>query len=197
MSHFNEVANEWDSESKVKMMQTLAQKVRANTQLEKNLKIMDFGCGTGLFGLEFADLATELIGIDTSAPMLEVFKKKTNGDARFAFKNINLEEKDLNMRFDLIISSMAFHHLNKPKAVLAKFKDNLNKNGKVIIVDLDKEDGSFHPDNEAMGVKHFGFAKETLQSWAGELGLQLEHKIINDIEKEGKSFHQFCAIYSI
>jgi 2-polyprenyl-3-methyl-5-hydroxy-6-metoxy-1,4-benzoquinol methylase len=195
MSHFNQVANEWDNEGKVAMMQVLAKNVMEKLPLERNLKIMDFGCGTGLFGLEFSEHAKELVGIDTSSGMLEVFNKKTEGDDRFRSHNINLEEKELNEKFDLIISSMAFHHLNDPKAVLTKLKKNLNPDGKIIIVDLDEEDGSFHPDNEGMGVKHFGFSKNTLINWAKEADLKFEHYIINSIDKNEKKYQQFCAVF--
>ena len=158
MSHFNEVANEWDSKEKIGMMKTLASQVKENIPLSDKLKIMDFGCGTGLFGFEFSNYANELIGVDTSEGMLEVFDKKTKGKTGFRSININLEEKDIRETFDLIVSSMAFHHLNDPFKVLKKLRSCLNKQGKIVIVDLDKEDGSFHPDNEAMGVKHFAFA---------------------------------------
>lgn len=196
MSHFNQVANEWDSEGKIAMMQLLAKKVMEKVQLDNDLKIMDFGCGTGLFGLEFSDITQELLGVDTSDGMLRVFDEKTKEDNRFRSLNVNLEEQDLSENFDLIISSMAFHHLENPHQVLAKLKKNLNPNGKIIIVDLDQEDGTFHPDNKSMGVKHFGFAKETLTSWAKEMNLNLDHSIINRIEKNEKVYLQFCAVFS-
>ena len=42
----------------------------------KDLSILDFGCGTGLLSFSFAAEARELIGIDTSEKMLEVFQEK-------------------------------------------------------------------------------------------------------------------------
>lgn len=196
MSHFNEVANEWDNENKVSMMKLLASKVKDSVQIDKNIKVLDFGCGTGLFGLEFESYIKELLGIDTSDGMLKVFNEKVNGDKRFRSLNINLEENELTEKFDLIVSSMAFHHLNSPENVLKKLADSLSPSGKIIIVDLDKEDGTFHPDNEGMGVKHFGFDLETLNSWAKNQNLSLKHSIINKIEKNDKVYQQFCAVFS-
>jgi tRNA (cmo5U34)-methyltransferase len=195
MSHFNEVANEWDNEDKVLMMQKLAHGVMEKVSLDKGLKIMDFGCGTGLFGLEFNDYAKEMLGVDTSDGMLKVFDEKTKGDDRFRSMNINLEEENISEKFDLIVSSMAFHHLNYPGKVLNKLKNNLNSGGKIIVVDLDKEDGTFHPDNEGMGVKHFGFSKETLENWANKSELNLDHYIINSIDKNERKYQQFCAVF--
>lgn len=195
MSHFNEVANEWDSEGKVKLMQALASNTKKVLNLKGQFDIMDFGAGTGLFGLEFKDNIKSLLGVDVSEGMLKVFDEKTANYENIQSKNIDLEKETLDDKFDLIVSSMAFHHLVNPKDVLKKLKKNLNTNGKIAIVDLDKEDGTFHPDNEGMGVKHFGFSKEELESWAKEAGLGLEHTIINTIEKNDKTYQQFLAVF--
>lgn len=196
MSHFNEVANEWDSEGKVKLMQKLAAGAKNVLNLQGKLDIMDFGTGTGLFGLEFKDNIKTLTGVDVSDGMLKVFDEKTADFDNIKSLNIDLENKDLDQKFDLIISSMAFHHLTDPKAVLIKLKKNLNPNGKIAIVDLDEEDGTFHPDNEGMGVKHFGFSLEELTSWAKEAELKLEHRIISSVDKNDKEFKQFLAVFN-
>lgn len=200
MSHFNEVANDWDSPFKTKMMETLAQKTREElkeTGPMKDLRILDFGCGTGLFGLNFIESAKSLCGIDTSEGMLKVFDEKTKGHKEVSRELINLEEKTLDKEFDLIVSSMTFHHLNEPKNMIKKLKSMLSPGGRMAIVDLDKEDGSFHPNNETMGVKHFGFSNEELTSWAQEEGLSLQTTIINSIEKNDTSYGQFLAIFSL
>jgi hypothetical protein len=67
------------------------------------------------------------------------------------------------------MSAMAFHHLRGPEKILSLFKQHLNPGGQIFLIDLDEEDGSFHPDNEGMGVFHFGFSKKTLSAWAQEL----------------------------
>lgn len=196
MSHFNDVANDWDSPEKIKLMHTLAANTKNKINLDENLDVMDFGCGTGLFGLEFSQYAKSMLGVDTSEGMLKVFDEKTKNHPGFKSVLINLEEHDLDQKFDLIVTSMAFHHLNQPKKVLAKFKEMLNQKGKILVVDLDEEDGTFHPDNEGMGVKHFGFGKEELTQWASELGLNIDHYIINELEKNDRSYKQFLAVYT-
>jgi 2-polyprenyl-3-methyl-5-hydroxy-6-metoxy-1,4-benzoquinol methylase len=195
MSHFNREAAQWDSEGKIKLMQTLASKTIEGLNLTGELDILDFGCGTGLFGLEFAEHTRSLVGIDTSEGMLQVFDRKTEGDQRFSSHLVNLEDEDFSGEFDLIVSSMAFHHLEHPEKMIKKLKGLLRSDGKMVIVDLDQEDGSFHPDNKGMGVKHFGFAKETLEEWAQSAGLHLKWEIINKIEKEGREYAQFMAVF--
>lgn len=190
MTHFNEVANEWDSPEKIGLIKALALKTKINLDIKQKVKILDFGCGTGLFGLEFIELASELVGVDTSSGMLKVMKQKAEGLSNVRTLNVNLEESHLDETFDLIISSMAFHHLDSPDKMLKKMKNMLNPEGKIVIVDLDKEDGSFHPDNIAMGVKHFGFSKEELESWSKGYS-SLRYEIIHEVEKNGRVYPQF------
>lgn len=195
MSHFNHAANSWDSEDKIKMMQDLAIKTRGNLSLDKKVDILDFGCGTGLFSLEFLDIANSITGIDTSDGMLEVLKKKTSDYKNIKTLNIDLENNEIDLKFDLIISSMAFHHLNSPKSILLKLSKLLNKNGQIAIVDLESEDGSFHPDPKAMGVKHFGFSNEEIVAWAKDANLSVEIETISTRKKSDKEYKQFLAVF--
>ena len=196
MSHFNEVANEWDTPDKTKLFHTLATETKKYLNYSEKIDVLDFGCGTGLFGFEFLPLAKNLTGIDTSPGMLEVFDKKSSQLPNVESLNINLEENSIDKKFDLIISSMTFHHLNSPLSVLEKLQNSLKSDGKIAIIDLNLEDGTFHPDNEGMGVKHFGFCKNDLQEWATKLGLKLEHSFIHTISKHEKEYKQFLAVYS-
>ncbi len=196
MSHFNEQANEWDTDSKIEMMSLLAKRAIELLGLEQPLDIMDFGCGTGLFGLEFSAYAKTLVGVDTSPGMLEVFKRKIIAEPQIRALQIDLETENLDATFDLIISSMAFHHLNDPEKMILKFKSMLKSNGRLAIVDLYKEDGSFHSDPQKMGVKHFGFSLEDQKKWADRANMQLHSQLINSMQKDEKSYDQFLAVFS-
>jgi len=195
MSHFNHAASSWDSEGKIKFMGELARKAQSHLNISEKIDILDFGCGTGLFGLEFADHAKSLLGIDTSTGMLEVFDNKTKEHAHINSLNTDLENEDIDHKFDLIVSSMTFHHLDDPKSVLAKLRKLLRPNGQIAIVDLDEEDGTFHSDNAKAGVKHFGFSNTKLSNWAKELELESNITIIDTVEKNDKSYNQFLAVF--
>jgi len=197
MSHFNEVASEWDSAEKVEKMKKLADIVRPFLNDLRGKKILDFGCGTGLFGFELVEEEGEIVGVDTSEGMLKVFNKKGEGFPKVRSFNLDLETEPLIEKFDVIVTSMAFHHLDNPKAMVANFKEMLNPNGTLAVVDLDQEDGTFHPDNGKMGVKHHGFSKETLHSWAKNYGLAFEHHIINKIQKNEREYGQFLALFRL
>jgi len=197
MSHFNHAASSWDSESKIKRMEQLCQKTQNELHLENNkIDILDFGCGTGLFSLGFSDHAQSILGVDTSTGMVQAFNEKAKHLDCIRALVTNLEDQEINETFDLILSSMVFHHLSEPAVMLKKLSSLLKDKGRIAIVDLEKEDGSFHPDPENMGVKHFGFSREEILSWTKDTGLDVKITTINKMEKNGKNYEQFLAIFS-
>jgi SAM-dependent methyltransferase len=196
MSHFNEQANEWDTDKKIAMMDVLAKNTLKVLKIERPLDIMDFGCGTGLFGLGFVKYAKSLVGVDTSEGMLEVFKEKTTNMPQVCSIQIDLENEKLDKKFDLIVSSMTFHHLNSPIQMIQNLRSMLAPRGRLAIVDLCTEDGTFHAEPKEMGVKHFGFSDEEIESWAKNAEMNLHIEKINTMHKESGAFDQFLAVFS-
>jgi len=198
MSHFNEIANKWDSPQKIGTAKLVAKKIKEKINLEnQDLDILDFGCGTGLIAFEFIEHAKKLVGVDPSAGMLEIFKQKGEGQDKVEAHLLNLEESNLDQKFDLIVTATAFHHLNEPREMLSKLYGMLRNGGQLALVDLDKEDGSFHPDNEGMGVKHFGFSEEEILAWGDQAGFAKTNRtIIHSFEKNNKSYPLFLAVFN-
>lgn len=198
MSHFDNQANNWDTPEKIQFFEKLSAHISNEILIPKNARVLDFGCGTGLFGLNFLHHDNELIGVDTSAGMLDVMNQKVDSSYKMKTLLLNLESEPLPPHFgtfDLIVSAMAFHHLQNPEDMIIKLKPALRDGGVLVIVDLDKEDGTFHPDNEGMGVKHFGFAKSDLEKWANKSGLSLTHSIYRHIPKNNREYGQFLAYF--
>lgn len=195
LNHFNDAANTWDTEQRIKMFKKFASKTEEYLDKNKKYKMLDFGCGTGAFGLELLDYASELIGLDTSEGMLAAFDKKIKSLDHVSTKLLNLEKEDINESFDIIISSMAFHHLINPLKMIHKMKKILNPEGMLIVIDLEEEDGTFHPNNDDMRVKHHGFSQEELYEWASSADLQLEIQRINTIHKNDREYIQFLAVF--
>jgi predicted TPR repeat methyltransferase len=144
--------------------------------LKGDEKVLEFGCGTGLVGLNIAPFVKELIGIDISQKMVEKFNdkaKKFNLNAKAYVKDIF----EINEHFDIVISSMTLHHIKDINRLNYKLLQITNK---VFLADLVKEDGSFHTRGNE-DVEHFGFEKEELkryfQNW------QIEYKIIHTVKK--------------
>lgn len=198
MSHFNEAANQWDTPEKIEWTGAYARAIRSRVKWSRRIRLIDFGCGTGLLSGHFLDVAEEILGIDTSPGMLEVFSAKFKGSPQVHQLKLDLETSDLQVSqaYQLVISSMAFHHLTDPAAILRKFRPVLTPDARIAIIDLDREDGSFHADPAGMGVRHFGFSEAQAREWAerAELGL-LSRDIIFSIKKDTGTYPIFLALF--
>lgn len=95
-------------------------------------------------------------------------------------------------RYDLILTLMALHHIPHLPPVLEGFSTLLNDGGRVCIIDLEAEGGSFHkPGFEG----HNGFVRAKLASWLAAARLaptQFEHCF--DPDKNGRSYGLFVAV---
>ncbi len=194
--HFNTAAETWDSEETIYRTSIFAAAIKKHLSDHKINNLLDFGCGTGLLTEYFLESSSSLTGIDTSVGMLEKFNRRFQKQAHVKSLAINLEDASMSESYDVIMSSMAFHHLKDPKKVLELFKKHLAPNGKIFIIDLDEEDGTFHPDNKGMGVEHFGFSQKEFQTWANELGFKkFSYEIVFEMNKNHRSYGIGLAIF--
>ena len=135
----------------------------AQVPLSGAMRVLDFGCGTGLVTLRLAPLVGAVTGADSSRGMLDVLEAKA---ARMGLDNVRTQWLDpdgdgaLSGQYDVIVSTMTLHHIEAVEPLLAQFHRCLAPGGRLCIADLDLEGGRFHGDNT--GVFHFGFDRETL-----------------------------------
>ncbi len=197
--HFNSAAETWDSEETIHRTSVFAAAIKKHLIDHKINNLLDFGCGTGLLTEHFLDSSSSLTGIDTSVGMLEKFNRRFQHQDHVKSLAGNVEDEsmsEIDESYDVIMSSMAFHHLKDPKKVLKLFKKYLAPNGKIFIIDLDEEDGTFHPDNKGMGVEHFGFSQKEFQTWANELGFKkFSYEIVFEMNKNQRSYGIGLAIF--
>ena len=109
-----------------------------------NTRILDLGCGDGLFVQELLKSHTpaSVTLVDGSGEMLESAKKRFEGKANINFINENfqdlLAEKSLNENFDFIYSSLAIHHLpfEEKKQLYTYIHNHLSPNGSFVHYDV-------------------------------------------------------------
>lgn len=171
-TNFDERAANWDDRpQQVTMAYGVADTMIRELKPTAEMSVMDYGCGSGLIGMRLQPLAKHVVGVDSSKGMLDVFQEKVK---KSGFRNMSSQLADLEEdgvvegRFNMIVSSMAFHHVRKLSVLLKRLYELLLPGGSIGIADLDKEDGTFHHDNT--GVVHFGFDRSALKNLFEEAG---------------------------
>lgn len=196
-SHFNNAAKTWETPETLLRNQRFAECVQRLLEPSRTYSILDLGCGTGVLGAHFLGQASRLVGVDPSPGMLDVFRQKFQDFPQVTSVCADLEQESPELgRFDVILSAMAFHHLQRPQEMLERLARMLNPKGMICVFDLDQEDGSFHPDNKAMGVHHFGFSRELRTSWLAHTDLsQVEHSVAYQMHKNQRTYDVLLSVY--
>ena len=166
-THFDASARQWDQRPMSQQLAPVAERLMAQVPLHADDQVLDFGAGTGLLSTAIAPQVAQVTALDTSAAMLQVLNEK-------GFANITTRQQDifagLPARYHVVVSCMALHHVADTAALMQAFAKALHSGGRLALVDLYAEDGSFHGDNAAKGVQHFGFAPDRLQALAEKAG---------------------------
>lgn len=99
----------------------------------KDKTILDLGCGFGEHCKCFVESgAKKVIGIDISEKMLEIAKQE-NADSKITYVNMPMENIfELTEKFDIVISSLAFHYVEDFAGVVKNVYNLLNENGTFI-----------------------------------------------------------------
>lgn len=164
-----------------------------SSTLWKQLDVLDFGAGTGLISTRIAPDVHTVDAVDTSNEMLAQLTTKIQNGAKQQppiLQNINVHNmfveraEQLNgKKYDIIICSMAAHHIKEIQNTIHLWANLLKPAGVLVIIDhlaVDDTHGfQHHFHGEAgtefakqSGVHHKrGFSKETIRSMYSQAGL--------------------------
>lgn len=96
----------------------------------KGKRVLDFGCGTGLFAYLAAKKGAEVVAIDYSKEAIDL-AKKTYTHPKLSF--LQTDTKGVKGTFDVIVSLGTLEHLNNPYDKLVFFKKHLKPKGSLIL----------------------------------------------------------------
>ncbi len=192
---FASKAKEYDTlQRRLLTAKAIANKIRVNINLRKDMHIVDFGSGTGLLLESLAKDIAKVTAIDISPSMTNILREKSI-PCKLDIKEIDLTKEDLDLKVDGIVSSMTIHHIRDVQALFKKFHKMLKSGGFIAIADLDSEDGSFH--SVDTGVEHFGFDRKEFIDLAKEAGFtNIKIEDATTISKPHKEFNVFLLTAS-
>ena len=158
--------------------------------LGPEMRVLDYGCGSGLVAVQLYDKVGSLCLMDSAEEMLVLAQEKAKKMqlSHMDFVLVNGEEKLANPGpFDLIYLHKVLHHIKYPEHFLTALLAELKSGGYLCIGDLAPEPGTFHDDNA--GVFHFGFDPEELRAMFIRLGLSTvqsgEYMVVNKRDRAG------------
>jgi len=193
--HFEAKASDWDADDMVRQLSLgTGSAILNNIPLDDRMLVMDFGAGTGLISSQVAPRVNKIMAVDTSSTMLQQLMAKPELRGKVEALCQDIIDQPLDMRFDLIMSAMAMHHVEDTDTLIHRFAEHLKPGGMLALADLDKEDGSFHPENTA-GVFHSGFDRRAFQALLEKHGFSDVHFVTaHTVIKEHRHYPVFLAI---
>lgn len=165
---FDSVAGQWrDLAREVLGDFDLAEELAG--RLHSGMIVADLGCGPGELLVRLAHSARSVVGVDSSARMLELAGARLADRPNVSLRLGELEHLPLReAEVQAATLSMVLHHLNDPQAALAEARRVLAPGGQLLVAEFDRHG------NEDMRVKYgdarLGVDQETLYEWLQTAG---------------------------
>ncbi len=166
---FDQMATQYDNADRVHVANIASTAIK-EALTDKSYKLgLDFGCGSGVVGLNLINNFDKVYFLDTSLNMLKVVdeKIKVMGVNNAETLLLDLEENtniNLDVKFDCIFMCQVLLHIPDHKLVIEKLKNLLSSNGTLVIVDFDKNL------NIVSDLVHNGFNQDDLCKYIKSLG---------------------------
>ena len=140
---FEMIANIYDTSERIQIAKMASDAIREYLVDANNKNAVDFGCGTGLVGMNLLNDFKSMLFLDTSQNMINQIKQKIsdsniqNADTLcFDFEKDSLSD----LRADYIFMAQALLHIKDVELVLSRLYDVLNVGGNLLIVDFNKNE---------------------------------------------------------
>jgi putative AdoMet-dependent methyltransferase len=194
---FSEKAQDWDKdEMKKQLSSAIGSEILKQIPVNKSMKVMDFGAGTGLITYQIAPHVNKVVAVDISEAMLSQLMEKFSNQNNVEMCCQNIIDEPINKTFDLIMSAMAMHHVEDTNKLIQRFSENATSGAMLALADLDSEDGSFHP-AQMDGIFHHGFDRDELKAILEKHNFtNVNFSTAHTINKEDKTYPIFLLTAS-
>ena len=118
----------------------------------------DLGCGTGQVSAALAPFVTRVIGIDSSAAMLQAARRRLADHGNVELRRGDLESLPIDdQRLDAATVMLVLHHVVDPSRALADVARVLKPGGRLVLVDMLPHDREHY--RQQMGHVWLGFSE--------------------------------------
>lgn len=129
----------------------------------------DLGCGTGQVSAALAPFVGTVIGVDSSAAMLQAARKRLHGQRNIDLRRGELEALPIDdNRLDTATVMLVLHHVPEPGRALADVARALKPGGRLVLVDMLPHDREHY--RQQMGHVWLGFSEEHVERLFAEAG---------------------------
>lgn len=140
---FEIIANIYDTSERIQIAKVASDAIREYLVDANNKNAIDFGCGTGLVGMNLLNDFNSMLFLDTSQNMINQIKQKiSNSNIQNAATLCFDFEKDSlsDLHADYIFMAQVLLHINDVELVLSRLYDVLNVGGHLLIVDFNRNE---------------------------------------------------------
>lgn len=140
---FEMIADVYDTPERIEIAKASADAIREYLVDSKEKNAIDFGCGTGLVGMNLLNDFSSVLFLDTSQNMIHQIKQKIsdsniqNADTLcFDFEKESLSD----LKVDYIFMVQVLLHISDVELVLSRLYQVLKEGGHLLIVDFDQNE---------------------------------------------------------
>jgi len=106
--------------------------------VQKDMTVLDIGCGPGLFSFEMAQIGAKVIAADLQQEMLDKLKNKIKGlkiEKRIKLVKSDEDNINVNEKVDFVLVFYVVHEVKDKKRFFKQIKEILKKSGKILIIE--------------------------------------------------------------
>jgi SAM-dependent methyltransferase len=96
-------------------------------------RVLDAGCGPGLYAEELLNRGAQVVAVDGSWPMVELARERIGARARVLQANLAEPLPFADAEFDVVLCALVIHHLPDRAATLREFFRVLRPGGHVVL----------------------------------------------------------------
>jgi SAM-dependent methyltransferase len=135
------------------------------------LRVLDAGCGPGLYSEELLARSAEVVALDRSPAMVELARRRLGSKAHVVQADLAEPLPFAAGEFDLVVCALVIHHLDDREACLRELFRVLRPRGRAVVstqhptTDWLRKGGSYFETKEEEDIWHRDDGDHTVHFW--------------------------------